>query len=437
MDFRIFHLTSRWNSFNRLLRTRSYRFQQSTYKGIKPFRGFVIKSSIIPAGKQQVFGYLGLGLVTIGIWWQYYPHNPYPPGVSKYLRNASWQEIKTKDFKKSIQFYTDALNECLALGYDPVDEKVTGIEIKIGEMFEKLNMKQEETDVYRKLLTKLYNAIKQPDSESRDKKLLIKRDLSVAIKMVENMEATEEVKKSILMKHINLVQDEILTDSPELEDTIKKTNESFFVDLKNKDYDSLMAKLNKSSKVFESFKEEFIVSRDLFTEICTNINDIDNAIHSKMITIGWMAVLGLDREKILMSQANLASLMYMKAENIESHIYHLQKNNNVERNQFNIKNLLERYNNILNLSEKYYQTVLERSKYSRVHFPVGGEGDITLLQARLLSMHGLGVIKLHKGDIPSANKILLETKALAIKYNFIDVQNACDNELQTIAKISV
>ena len=403
----------------------------------QPFRGNTLKAGIIPLGKQSVLGYSGLGLVVLALWWQYYPHNPYPPTVSKHLRKASWEEIKTKDYKKSIEYYLDALKECESLGYDHVDEKLTGIEIKIAEMYEKLDLKNEETEIYLKLLSRFYSRIKECSDKSI-KRQLIKRDLSVLVKLVERSDVSSIIKRNLLQLHINLTQQEIETDTPGLSTIMNDKDRSILINPTSAEYNSLIMKLKKYSSSFEQFKEEFIRTRDLYSEICLTTNDVDSAIHSKMITIGWMVVSGMDYEKILMSQANLASLLYMKADDIEQHIYQLKKNSLGEQQDVeSILQLQNRFENILNNSKKYYESVLDKSKESKISFPIGDEKDAILLQARLLSMHGLGVIKLHKGDIKGAKQILTETKKLAEQYNSDDVLNACENELQTIQRINL
>ncbi|KAG0668428.1 folylpolyglutamate synthase [Maudiozyma exigua] len=397
-----------------------------------------LKAGILPIGKQSIVGYLGLGLVVFGLWWQYYPHNPYPPSVSKYLRKASWEEIKTKDYKKSIDYYLDALKECESLGYASVDEKLTGIEIKIAEMYEQLDMKNEETEIYLKLLSRFYNKIKEC-SDLPIKRQLMKRDLSVLVKLIERSDVSSIVKRNLLQLHINLTQQQIETDTPEVSSMINDKERAILTNPTTAEYKSLMTKLKKYSGSFEQFREEFIRTRDLYSEICLSTNDIDTAIYSKMITIGWMVVSGMDYEKILMSQANLASLLYMKAESVEQHIYKLQKNSvmNDTPSIEKIMKLQKRYENILNNSEKYYESVLDKSKDNKIRFPPDGEQDGILLQARLLSMHGLAVIKLHKGDAKEAKKILIDTKRLAEQYGFDDIQNACENELQTIQRINL
>ena len=305
-------------------------------------------------------------------------------------------------------------------------------------MYEKLDLKNEETEIYLKLLTRFYSRIKECSDKSI-KRQLIKRDLSVLVKLVERSDVSSIIKRNLLQLHINLTQQEIETDTPGLSTIMNDKDRSILINPTSAEYNSLIMKLKKYSSSFEQFKEEFIRTRDLYSEICLTTNDVDSAIHSKMITIGWMVVSGMDYEKILMSQANLASLLYMKAEGVEQHIYKLQKNtamgdtSSVET----IMKLQKRYQNILNNSEKYYESVLDKSKDSKIRFPAGGERDEILLQARLLSMHGLAVIKLHKGDTKEAKKILTDTKGLAEQYGFDDVQNACENELQTIQRINL
>lgn len=391
----------------------------------------LLRAGFAPIGRQNIVGYALLGLTAVGLWWNFYPHNPYPPSISKYLRKASWEEIKTKGYEKSIEYYKEALVECDKLDYSPLDDKLTGIEIKIAEMYERLGNKSEETKIYLSLLEKLYNGVKFATSEE-EKVRLMKRDLSVLIKMVENMDANATVKRNFLQMHINLVQGEFEKSVPSLSHIMAKGNENIFMNTASPQYKSLMKDVGETSKHFGNIRDEFLMARDLHTDICRETNMIDDAIHTKMITIGWMVLMGMDQEDVLMSQANLAGLMYMKAENVEYSILKLKDGEKTEANDKTIEMLSQRYKHILAMSESYYQTVLDKSKLIKASFPVGQGRDAKTLQVTLLSLYGLGVINLHRGDNEMASRFLNQSKILAEEYDFLEMLEECNRELKKL-----
>ena len=193
-----------------------------------------------------------------------------------------------------------------------------------------------------------------------------------------------------------------------------------------------MKDVGEISKHFEDIREEFLMARELYTDICIESKRLDDAIHTKMITIGWMVLMNMNQEDILMSQANLAGLMYMKAEDIEYSIHSLKRQVRNDSNDGAIEMLSQRYNHILAMSESYYQTVLDKCKLIKASFPLGQGDDAKALQVKLLSLYGLGVINLHRDNVELASRYLQQSKVLAEEYGFLDMLDECNRELKKL-----
>ena len=119
------------------------------------------------------------GSVTMYLW---QPWNPYSTNVSKDLRKGLWEERDGNDqYLKALKNYQKGLNTAKDEGMDQLSLKYTGIVLKIGEMYEKLDMKEQLLLTYYNLSTFIFeNLIRNKiDYENPERDLLIDRDLIV------------------------------------------------------------------------------------------------------------------------------------------------------------------------------------------------------------------------------------------------------------------
>lgn len=370
-----------------------------------------------------------IGVSTIGyaIWWYYYPHNPFSPEVSKLLRAGLWEEEKGKDYRKSLKFYGTALHKCLSENMNPVSKEYTGIEIKTAEMYEKLGLKMEANLIYFSILEKYSNELKiniDPDTRGE----LIKKELSIAIKILNNdTEMSSQLKCKFLNYHINVAQDEIFNKSPEIEELIfgKKKKIQTLVD-----YNSIIKESGKYSKAFEPFKEEFICARDILTELELSNNDIENALDDKMITVGWMILANMSEGQILLSQANLGSMLYLKFEKLDGEIY-LLRNKSI-KDTLLIERLERSKEFLLDMATKYYENVIANAGKSERYLFIGQRMDTNILQAIALSIYGLGIINIYQGKIMKASELLNEASGMAKEIGFHEVRDLANEELQKL-----
>ena len=383
-------------------------------------------------------------IIGYGIYWYFYPHNNYPRSVSHPLRNALWQERKFKDFKTSIRFYIDALEECNKLGMNKTADEYTGIEIKMAEMYEKLNNLAKANEIYLTILNRLYNVLTTKTNteysinntyEQSKWDALIKKDLSLVNKIVTNQNLQNLKSVSIFSQqldlietHLSLAESEIYKRNPDLQNIMKNNGDPSLLAKSNisstkvnEDKKDLQMSINQKrlkhfSQILSTFKEEYIVIRDLYTETFLNKNNIEQAVETKMVTIGWMVLTNMPPGQILLSQANLGSLLYMKAEKIEASI--LQMKSGTAENYQLINEMEKSRLFIINMATTYFENVIHNAKSALKDSSSTQSLNETILQAICLSIHGLGVINLHEGKIPEARRFLTKSINLSKEIGF-------------------
>lgn len=201
-------------------------------------------------------------------------------------------------------------------------------------MFERLDMLEDAAFVYNEIATLYLKVLTAtPNSEdgkrvrSRDHRAhLIQKDLRLAIKLVELNKANAQLSKAILMTHLLIAQDEVhkklgpngnisrLTPNTSGSD-YKATIDSTSIEISN---DGITTTINKNPSAWEPFVDEFFNAMDLLTAICISTGDLAMASKVKISMTEWMLLADVEPHKVLLSQCNLASLLYLQAEEYES-----------------------------------------------------------------------------------------------------------------------
>ncbi|CAI5137738.1 ANL_HP_G0117790.mRNA.1.CDS.1 [Saccharomyces cerevisiae] len=166
-----------------------------------------------------------VSFIAFNIWWVYWPHHTFPKPVAKILRKGLHSEIKKEgaNYQKSLEYYLEALEECKAENVDLLSDEYTGIEIKIGEMYEKLHMYNDATALYGDMLKKFYNELsKTTDKSTKRKFFLLKRDLQILVRFNE-INKDSETNATLLIMHLLLAQREFLENSPEFKNVLSKS----------------------------------------------------------------------------------------------------------------------------------------------------------------------------------------------------------------------
>lgn len=410
-----------------------------------------------------LFGLGVAGFISFGLWWFYYPHHNFPRSVAKSLRKALWEESDKKNFnyQGALKHYIEALEQCDKVGMDPISDEYTGIQLKIAETYEKLNFVKEANQIYWELAYKYFKTLNTPGKVPEDSRPhLVQKDLRVLIKALEQNQDLMYGKK-VLLSHLLLAQEEILSRSPELkkyfdtrkQDVVKSDRDGghdvviikqkFVPDdilksIKMDEEGHMVLDLQKNSSAWEPFKEEFFTARDLYTAYCLSTKDILAALGCKMTTVTWMVMADMPPGQILLSQANLGSLLYLQTEQFEAQLFKLEQevphDKDENYNQI-VSQLTKQREFCLNLASNCYQSVISFGKKNKkLRFQPKDLIDPSASQAVALSTYGLGVINLHRGNYPKAERLLKDSLSLAQDTDFQELVSTSEVELEKVEK---
>ncbi|CDO95918.1 unnamed protein product [Kluyveromyces dobzhanskii CBS 2104] len=410
-----------------------------------------------------VFGLGVAGALSFGLWWFYYPHHNYPRSVSKLLRKALWEESDKKEFnyQGALKYYIEALEQCEKIQMDPLSDEYTGIQLKIAEMYEHLNFEKEANSIYWEMVHKYYQALNTPGKIPEDlRPHVVQKDLRVLIKALEQNDDLMYGKK-VLLSHLLLAQEEILSRSSELksyfdsrkQDVIKSNKKNghdivvikqkfdpddFLKAIKVDENGCMILDLHKNSSAWEPLKEEFFTARDLYTAYCLSTKDILSALGCKMTTVQWMVLADMAPGQILLSQANLGSLLYLQTEQVEGQLFALNQVPDDSRDDKfvdTVGQLKKQREVCLDLANRCYQSVVSFGKKNKkLRFQVNDLLDPSASQAIALSTYGMGVISLHRGEFSKAERMLNESLALAKETDFQELIEPSEVELEKVSK---
>ncbi|KAG7662677.1 uncharacterized protein J8A68_003807 [[Candida] subhashii] len=389
------------------------------------------------------------------------------------------------DYQLALKFYLEALEHCNELKMDRLSDEYTGIQLKIAEMFERLNMRADAAFIYNEIATLYLTVLTSPQDSPEGKRIrtweqrrkLIQKDLRIAIKLVEMNRENSQLCKAILVTHLIIAQDEVnkVIGGPSKLSLITKVDESqpdqntYSATLEN---DSILitgtngevTRIKKTPEVWEPFTEEFFNAMDLLSAICISSGDLAMASKVKISMTESMLLADVEPSKMLLSQCNLGSLLYMQAEELEAQEIGMRRKfaelTGIEYEKFKNQALLEDqqdkesildamknkvptedkelYQNIVSskkicikLATKAYESVLEFAK----SFPpevVKEHNQINETVA--LATYGLGVVSLHLGDYGKAERYLRESRVRSRKCNYTYLISEIERELEKLFK---
>jgi len=277
------------------------------------------------------------------MWW---PKHTFPSSVAKILRKGLWAESDRgeHDYQLALKYYLEALEHCKEIGMDPLCDEYTGVQLKIGEMFERLGMMSDAAFVYNEIATLYLSVLTAKPIDSKDsirlisrdlRRHLIQKDLRIAIKLVELNKNNPALCKAILVTHLIIAQDEVnklggsagklnLVTKLNPDEKDKQEPNKFTATLDN---DSILindesgkeiASIKKTPEVWEPFTDEFFNAMDLLSAICISTGDLAMASKVKIAMTESMLLADVEHGKMLLSQCNLGSLLYMQAEELEA-----------------------------------------------------------------------------------------------------------------------
>ena len=402
--------------------------------------------------------YFGVGsLVASGyIYYAWWPKHTFPLSVAKILRKGLWAESDRgeNDYQLALKYYIMALEHCDEIDMDSLSDEYTGIQLKVAEMFERLDQKENAEFIYNEIAT-LYMKVLTAAPESDDGRRilspqhrahLIQKDLRIAIKLVELNNLNPLLSKAILMTHLLIAQDEVQKKlGPS--STIFKINAISDDDKTPQKYNAAIEHdtvtlITKNPAAWYPFSDEFFNAMDLLTAICVATGDLGMASRVKISMTEWMLLADVDPHKLLLSQCNLASLLYLQAEEFEAQEIGFRRKL-AEAAQLDydaIKNLtpktveelqqakdmvqkmmekgsaedkadyqvaVENKDKCIGLSIETYQSVLEFAKKLPQEII---ENNSTINETVALATYGLGVVHLHLSQYEKAERLLREAR---------------------------
>ncbi|CCH59724.1 hypothetical protein TBLA_0B09090 [Henningerozyma blattae CBS 6284] len=385
----------------------------------------------------------GISALSFLIWWVYWPHHTFPTHIAKILRKGLREEMNKEkpNYLKALEYYNQALKLCDENDMNRLANEYTGIEIKIGEMMELLNIQNDANKLYLNMLERFTEAINTENTLSDDERsALIKKDLQILVKVKENTEGIQ-VSKFFFLLHLLMAQKELIRRLELAENKKGNTNDvgQFVSDmiLKLSNLDWLSITEREAREIWNLFGEELIVAREIYTDYSLEQKDYTTAINLKLTNIQWMHNAGIHPSKILLAQANLASILYLQMEQFEAQIYALTKNANQSQNSNQnetLENIVKSRDICLELAENYYNSIIRvipfdaNSKNTTLE-----QIDITTAQALTLSIYGLGVVNLQKNNQTMAKQYLDQSLCLAKDMNFDSLSSEIERELSKIA----
>ncbi|CAI4048323.1 hypothetical protein SKDZ_13G2410 [Saccharomyces kudriavzevii ZP591] len=413
------------------------------------------------SNRNWMYASIGVSLVGLMVWLNSNSKKQkLPLSAQKIWKEAIWQESDRMNFNynEALGRFIEALNVCDRSHVDPLSDDYTRIELKIAEMYEKLNMLDEAQSLYQELLSRFFEALNVPGKiDESERGEVLRKDLRILIKSLEINKDIENGKKRLL-QHLLLAQEEILSKSPELKEFFEKrkkklsvikdisrdSNDDFktFVSeehIKFDDQGYMILDLEKNSSAWEPFKEEFFTARDLYTAYCLSSKDIATALTCKITSVEWMVMADMPPGQILLSQANLGSLFYLQAEKLEADLNQLEQKRIRESDQDldmgtyikAVRFVRKNRDLCLERAQKCYDSVISFAKRNRkIRFHVKDQLDPSVAQSIALSTYGMGVLSLHEGVLAKAEKLFKDSITMAKETDFNELLAEAEKELE-------
>ncbi|GEQ66957.1 hypothetical protein JCM33374_g620 [Metschnikowia sp. JCM 33374] len=303
---------------------------------------------------------LYLASLTAFAYYMWWPKHTFPSSVAKILRKGLWAESDKgeKDYQLALKHYLEALEECQELNMDRLSDEYTGIQLKVGEMYERLGMLDDAAFIYNEIATLYLSVLKAPVDSAQGSRVkglahrghLIQKDLRVALKLVELNRENPSLSKAILITHLLIAQEEanrkmgIASEAVSLlspgdllgsaarkggVETLKqlgdpKAEQELANALKNTNAEDVIV-FKTNPEAWEPFSEEFFSAMDILSAICISVGDIKAASSIRVSMTSKMLVAGVAPDKLLLSQCNTASLLYFQAEQLQAEEQALRK----------------------------------------------------------------------------------------------------------------
>ncbi|OWB57492.1 hypothetical protein B5S28_g3440 [[Candida] boidinii] len=419
-------------------------------------------------GKYLQYSVLGLiGVFSLLAIFQ--PWHSYSDDTAKSLRKGLWAESdKENDYMKALQNYQEALKQCKEEGMNQLDPRYTGIVLKIGEMYEKLQMYDEQKKTYTGLSKYLFGRLVNDQVPDEWKDSVLQRDLIVMNRIItltlEKGSAESKSNSNIdrlmkeLIDRIRFAEGRVKKEWPMLADVHgsdeKELDITEVIALKTRAQKKKFVEENlpkETVKFIESwttswpvFTPELISSRDLYATLAMFLNKNELAVNILESNILWMKLSGCEPIFIGTAISNLASAYYLNMEKheiistqINFRIKHLLEKS-FKKEQFRQeevvkwRRILEVENNIIESSskqsEKVYKSLIDLLGDVKKIDPK----DEISISCIGMSNFGLGVVYLHRGDYEQSSIYLNNAKKIGSEFGLPQLVEKSTYEIEKL-----
>lgn len=425
----------------------------------------------------------GLVALTAGAYYLWWPKHTFPLPVAKILRKGIWAESDKgeKDFELALKHYLEALEECDQLGMDPLCDEYTGIQLKVGEMYERLDMMEEAAFTYNEIATLYLSVLKSPADSVQGKRIkdinhrahLIRKDLRIALKLVQLNRANLLLSKAILITHLLIAQEEVnrklglAAGATSLLDSGSLTVPGLSSAETAKPADGELLVIETNPEAWEPFADEFFTGMDLLSAICIAAGDIKTATGIRISMTGKMILAGVSPEKLLLAQCNNASMFYLQADTLQADEQAMRRRfaaaagvdyaklkaihdplqplsvGETEADAIRAKiaevvsdedkaqyeEIVSNKNNFLKMVVATYESVITGAK--RLPAEVT-KNNATISETVALATYGLGVVHLHLSEYDKAERLLREARVRSKACGYVDLIDEVESELQKL-----
>lgn len=395
--------------------------------------------------------YFAMALVTVGTFGYYFfwPKHTFPLLVAKILRKGLWAESNKgdADWELALKHYLEALAECDKLDMDRLSDEYTGIQLKIAEMYERLGNYDDVVFLLTELNTHYLLVLTAPPDSEYGRKIrsqfhrehLIQRALRTILKAADFMDGMPQVLRASLFANYVVAHDNI---------KLKMAGDIVAAAVSEKeDFRKYKERLPFESNpdAFYPYAEEYFALCDLMAIHSYQVGDLETALWARMQLTTDMMSANMAPDKLMLSQCNTASALYMVMEEREATLYRLEK---IWAENAGIP--VESWTNRAKLSadekaaleKKVYDHLTEEETSSRKHLedsikqltetalmtykavatgcdniPISAQYP-EIRETASLATYGMGVISLHTGKLDDAERFLREARVRARKAEY-------------------
>ncbi|ANZ73524.1 BA75_01012T0 [Komagataella pastoris] len=391
-------------------------------------------------------------------WYYFWPHHTFSTPVAKILRKGLKAESDKGDFdyKSALESYKMGLRQAKEENIPEWSNEYTGIQLKIAQMMEYLHDYGSALLMYKQInsayLTFLKSDLAEDDAYPElSKPYIILKNLRVSVKIARVLERSNQTENALkVLKHAMMLCSNY---------AIAKSAKAQGKDLKGVklviENNRILVNNNEEIKVernrenWSPFTFEFFNASDYYVSLCTAYGNLEEAIRERQRGLLFMVLAQVPGGDILLSQYNLGSLLYMKAEQLES--LELKYRKDLPRRQEKLERTVTTKNNYLSAATECFETVREmatsldqkQKKGSTNAVRTSGINENNSIKSKVLwfqvdqttddsialSTYALGVIKLHGGMYKEAEDLLKETMRRASRTNYTELIQETQREL--------